>query len=117
VETMVMMAGYELPLRAIRQQIASALDMIVHLERMQDGSRRVTTITEVQRMEADVVTLQDLFTFDLQGLNGDGIVMGDLKPTGLRPGFLHKFEKNGVALPLALFNQNARTPSFGRAGS
>jgi pilus assembly protein CpaF len=116
VETMVMMAGYELPLRAIRQQIASALDMIVHLERLQDGSRRVTTITEVQRMEADVVTLQDLFAFDLQGVNGEGIVMGDLKATGLRPGFLHKFEKNGIALPNALFNQGSRTPTFGRAG-
>ena len=70
VETMVLMAGYELPMRAIRQQVASALEMIVHLERMDDGTRRVTTITEVQRMESDVITLQDLFTFRLDAVTG-----------------------------------------------
>ena len=67
IETMVLMAGYDLPVRAIRQQVASALDLIVHLERLEDGSRRVTAITEVQRMESDVITLQDLFEFKVEG--------------------------------------------------
>ena len=68
IETMVLMAGYDLPMRAIRQQVASALDLIVHLERMNDGSRKVTAITEVQGMESDVITLQDLFTFQIEGV-------------------------------------------------
>src|SRR5581483_10764219 len=71
VETMVMMAGFELPLRAIRQQICSALDLIVHLERLEDGTRRVTSITEVQRMEAEVITLQELFAFKVAGLTDE----------------------------------------------
>src|SRR4029453_1667150 len=71
VETMVLMAGYDLPLRAIRQQICSALDLIVHLERLEDGSRRVTAITEVQRMEAEIVTLQELFKFNFGEGTGD----------------------------------------------
>ena len=103
VETMVLMAGYELPIRAIRQQVASALDLIIHLERFEDGTRRVTHITEVQRMEADVITLQDLFTFDLEEVNADGVVVGQLAATGFRPLFLRKFEKRGVNLPLSLF--------------
>jgi len=103
VETMVLMAGFELPVRAIRQQAASAFDMIVHLERFEDGSRHVTAITEVQGMESDVVTLQDLFDFKLEEVNRDGIVIGELQPTGLRPTFLRKFEKRGVNLPLSLF--------------
>ena len=103
VETMVLMAGFDLPMRAIRQQVASALDLIVHLERLEDGSRRVTAITEVQRMESDVITLQDLFTFQLDEVNADGVVLGMLRPTGLRPTFLQKFAKRGVSLPLSLF--------------
>jgi pilus assembly protein CpaF len=98
VETMVLMAGYDLPVRAIRQQVASALELIVHLERLQDGSRRVTAITEVQRMESDVITLQDLFTFKVEDVMRDGKVVGALHSTGLRPTFLHKFEKTGVKL-------------------
>jgi pilus assembly protein CpaF len=103
VETMVLMAGFELPVRAIRQQVASALDLIIHLERLEDGTRRVTSITEVQRMEADVITLQDLFTFKLDEVSSEGIVVGKLVPTGFRPLFLRKFEKRGVSLPLSLF--------------
>ncbi|HVL96032.1 MAG TPA: CpaF family protein [Solirubrobacteraceae bacterium] len=103
IETMVLMAGYDLPLRAIRQQVASALDLIVHLERLQDGSRRVTAITEVQRMESDVVTLQEIFAFNVEGVTGDRRVIGSLRPTGLRPTFLDKFEKAGVTLPTTLF--------------
>jgi pilus assembly protein CpaF len=104
IETMVLMAGYDLPVRAIRQQVASALELIVHLERMSDGSRKVTAITEVQRMESDVITLQDLFVFHLEDVMRDGKVIGSLKPTGLRPSFLHKFEKAGVDVELATFS-------------
>jgi len=103
VETMVLMAGYELPVRAIRQQVASALDMIIHLERVEDGSRRVTAITEVGRMESDVITLQDIFEFKVEQVTSDRAVIGNLRGTGLRPTFMHKFEKRGVALPAGLF--------------
>jgi pilus assembly protein CpaF len=103
IETMVLMAGYDLPMKAIRHQVASALDLIVHLERMEDGSRRVTAITEVQRMESDVITLQELFAFKVERVTGEGIVMGSLRPTGLRPTFLHKFSKRGIDLPNELF--------------
>jgi pilus assembly protein CpaF len=103
VETMVLMAGYDLPVRAIRQQVCSALDLIVHLERLEDGSRRVTAITEVQRMEAEVVTLQDLFKFKFGEGTGDGKIVGNLTCTGLRPASMHKFEKRGIALPLTMF--------------
>jgi pilus assembly protein CpaF len=106
VETMVLMAGYELPVRAIRQQVASALDMIVHLERVEDGSRRVTAITEVGRMESDVITLQDIFEFKVEQVTSERVVIGELRSTGLRPTFLHKFEKHGVALPVGLFGDS-----------
>ncbi len=103
IETMVLMAGYELPVRAIRNQVASALDLIVHLERMEDGGRRVTSITEVQRMESDVVTLQELFAFRVERVTPERVVIGSLQPTGLRPSFITKFEKRGIELPLSLF--------------
>jgi len=103
IETMVLMAGYDLPLRAIRQQVASALDLIVHLERLEDGSRRVTAITEVQRMESEVITLQDIFTFKLENVRQDHTVVGRLAATGLRPTFLYKFAKRGIGLPNDLF--------------
>jgi pilus assembly protein CpaF len=95
-ETMVLMAGYDLPVRAIRQQVCSALDLIVHLARLRDGTRRVTVISEVLRMESDVITLQDIFTFDQKEITGDGKVVGQLAATGLRPTFLEKFERYGV---------------------
>ncbi len=105
IETMVLMAGFDLPMRAIRQQVASALDLIIHLERLEDGSRRVTAITEVQRMESDVITMQDLFTFKVESIAPDKTVIGELKPTGLRPIFLHKFEKHGIVLPQNIFGE------------
>ncbi len=110
IETMVLMAGYDLPVRAIRHQISSALELIVHLERMGDGSRRVTSITEVQRMESDVITLQELFAFEIERVMPDGTVIGSLRPTGLRPTFMGKFEKRGITLPLNIF-QNGYRPS------
>ena len=103
VETMVLMAGYDLPVRAIRSQVASALDLIVHLERLEDGSRRVMQITEVQRMESDVVTLQDIFQFVIEQVTPDRQVVGRLRPTGLRPSFIGKFEKHGITLPIEMF--------------
>jgi pilus assembly protein CpaF len=118
IETMVLMAGYDLPVRAIRQQVASALELIVHLERMSDGSRKVTAITEVQRMESDVITMQDLFVFRLEDVMRDGRVIGALHPTGLRPSFLQKFEKAGVNLELATFQEpKAAHAEVGRDGS
>jgi pilus assembly protein CpaF len=105
IETMVLMAGYDLPMRAIRGQVSSALDLILHLERLEDGSRRVTSITEVQRMESEVITAQELFTFNVRSVGQDRTVVGELKATGLRPTFLHKFEKRGVQLPVGLFRE------------
>ncbi len=105
VETMVLMAGFDLPVRAIRQQVSSALDMIIHLDRFEDGSRRISHITEVQRMESDVITLQDLFEFKLESIAADRTITGSLRPTGLRPMFLAKFEKHGFELPAHMFGQ------------
>jgi pilus assembly protein CpaF len=105
IETMVLMAGYDLPIRAIRQQVASALDLLVHLERVEDGSRRVTSIVEVQRMESDTITLQELFKFHVEQVTAERMVIGSLRGTGLRPTFLKKFEQRGIALPLGLFRE------------
>jgi pilus assembly protein CpaF len=110
VETMVLMAGYDLPLRAIRQQAASALDLIIQLERVHDGTRKVVAITEVQRMESDVITLQELFRFHVDAVASDRAVVGHLTSTGLRPGFLEKFNKRGVKLPSWLANAGALGP-------
>jgi pilus assembly protein CpaF len=103
IETMVLMAGIELPVRAIRQQTSSALDLIIHLDRMDDGSRKVSHITEVQRMESDVITLQDLFEYKIESVAADRTISGRLYATGLRPVFVHKFQKHGIELPTELF--------------
>jgi pilus assembly protein CpaF len=103
IETMVMMAGFDLPVQAIRQQVASALDMIIQLERLEDGTRRVVAITEVQRMESEIITLQDLYEFKIEQVMPDRTVLGKLEPTGLRPNFVHKFLKRGVDLPPSMF--------------
>jgi pilus assembly protein CpaF len=117
IETMVLMAGYDLPVKAIRSQVASALDLIVHLERLEDGSRRVTAVTEVLRMESDVITLQDLFTFKVDRVTSDRNVVGSLRSSGLRPTFLHKFEKHGIELPASLFAEGHQaSPDFVRPG-
>jgi pilus assembly protein CpaF len=115
VETMVLMAGYDLPVRAIRQQVASALDMIIQLERLQDGSRRVTSITEVGRMESEVITLSELFKFQVDEVLPDRTVVGALKGTGLRPSFLDKFERRGIALPNSLFGIARNVTPFPRS--
>lgn len=102
-ETMVLMSGMELPVRAIREQIASAVDVIVQQSRLRDGSRKVTRITEVQGMEGDVITLQDIFAFSQQGVDADGKVIGRLQPTGMRPRFYEKLQAAGFELPPTLF--------------
>ncbi len=105
-ETMVLMAGMELPVRAIREQIAAAVDLIVHQSRLRDGSRKLTQITEVQGMEGDVIVLQDVFIFETTGIK-DGKVLGDFKPTGVRPKFVEKFEAMGLYLPPQIFGYTA----------
>jgi len=114
-ETMVLMAGYELPLRAIRSHVASALDLIVQLDRLDDGSRRVVEISEVQRMEGEVITLQKLFEFKIDRFDAERKIVGRLHPTGLRPGFLGKFERHGIELPTNLFGGAAQA-IFGANG-
>jgi pilus assembly protein CpaF len=101
-ETMVLMAGVDLPLRAVREQIASAVDLIVHQQRLKDGTRKVTNITEVQGMEGDVIVLQDVFVWEQSGVV-DGHIQGRLRPTGVRPRFSEKFEVMGIPLPAGLF--------------
>ncbi len=103
-ETMVLMAGMDLPMRAIREQVASAVDLIVHQSRLKDGSRRITHITEVERMEGDVITLQDIFVYDASlGFDADGRSLGRLRPTGLRPKFLEKMAYANVTVDPMVF--------------
>jgi pilus assembly protein CpaF len=102
-ETMVLMAGTELPSRAIREQIASATDLIVHQSRFRDGSRKVTSIAEVQGMEGDIIVLQEIFIFDQHGVSADGKIIGEHKPTGLRPQFMRKLAEDGIELPVDVF--------------
>ncbi len=104
-ETMVMMAGMDLPVRAIREQIASALDLIIQQSRIQDGSRKITYITEVQKMEGDTIVLQDLFTYVQTGINESGKSVGYYEASGLQPMFLQKFRMNGVELPQSFLKQ------------
>jgi pilus assembly protein CpaF len=104
IETMVLMAGFDLPVRAIREQVASALHLIVHTERLHDGSRKVVRVTEVQRMEGDQVTLQDLFIFNVHGTTANGSIAGGLESTGLHPAFKDDFHRRGIALPAELFS-------------
>jgi pilus assembly protein CpaF len=107
IETMTLMAGTELPVRAIREQIASALELVVHLERMRDGTRKVTHIAEIQGMEGDVITMTDIFVFEQTGFE-NGRVIGRLRPTGLRPKFMDKIENSGIHLPASIFGVGER---------
>jgi len=103
-ETLVLMAGMDLPVRAIREQVASAVDLIVHQARLKDGTRRITHVTEVERMEGDVITLQDIFLFDNSaGFDSEGRSLGSLKATGLRPKFLEKMQNNNVTVDPRIF--------------
>ncbi|PLS06923.1 CpaF family protein [Neobacillus cucumis] len=102
-ETMVLMAGFELPIRAIREQIAGAIDLIVHQSRLKDGTRKITHITEVLGMEGDTIVLQDLYIFKETGFSDDGKIVGKFISTGIRPKFTEQLEKNGYSLPASWF--------------
>ncbi|PWW27055.1 pilus assembly protein CpaF [Cytobacillus oceanisediminis] len=104
-ETMVLMAGMELPIKAIRSQIAGALDLIIQQSRLKDGSRRITNITEVQGLEGDVIVLQDIFVFEQYGVGEDGKIIGKLVPTGVRPKFYEQMEQEGIYLPPSIFQE------------
>lgn len=106
-ETMTLMAGMDLPVRAIREQISAAVDLVVHQERMRDGSRKVVNITEVSGMEGDVITTTDLFVFEQMGVE-NGKIIGRLRPTGLRPKFMEKLEAAGIHLPASTFGIGER---------
>jgi pilus assembly protein CpaF len=96
-----------LPVRAIREQIAAAVDLIVHQSRLKDGSRKITHVTEVQGMEGDVIVLQDIFDYEQTGME-NGRVVGRLKPTGIRPKFMTRFETSNIYLPPNIFGANDR---------
>ncbi len=102
IETMVLMAGLELPLKAIREQVASAIELVVHMERLRDGTRKVVQVAEVQGMEGDSIVMQDIFEFEQTGIQ-NGRVIGKIKPTGLRPRFTEKFAVNGIEMPIHMF--------------
>lgn len=106
-ETMTLMAGMDLPSRAIREQVSSALDVVVHQERMRDGTRKVTNITEVSGMEGEVITMTDIFVFEQTGIE-NGQLVGRLRPTGLRPKFMDKIEASGINLPPSIFGIGER---------
>lgn len=102
-ETMCLMAGMDLPLRAIREQVSKAIEVIVQQGRMKDGTRKVTHISEVQGMEGDVIIMQDIFVYEQSGIDERGRIIGRLRPTGIRPKFIEKFEENGIYLPASVF--------------
>ncbi len=115
-ETMVMMAGIELPVKAIREYISSALRLVVHLARFRDGSRRISHITEVTGMEGDLISLQDVFRFEyLGGVAEDGRVNGAIKATGIRPMFADRLTEQGIVLPRTAFDRSPQV-SAGRQG-
>ncbi|MEP6894212.1 MAG: CpaF/VirB11 family protein, partial [Chloroflexota bacterium] len=107
IETMCLMAGMDLPVRAIREQVSSAVDLICQQERMRDGTRKVTTVTEVSGMEGDVITMTDIFVFEHTGME-NGKIVGRLRPTGLRPKFMDKIETAGINLPPSIFGIGER---------
>ena len=107
IETMCLMAGMDLPIRAIREQVASAVDLICQQERMRDGTRKITTITEVSGMEGDVITMTDIFVFEQAGME-NGRIVGRLRPTGLRPKFMDKIEATDIHLPPSIFGIGER---------
>ncbi len=106
-ETMVLMAGMDLPHRAIREQMASAIDLIVHQDRMRDGTRKVTSISEIQGMEGDIITMSEIFRFEQTGIE-NGKVIGRLRPTGLRPKFMYRIQEAGIMLPPSIFGIGTR---------
>ena len=96
------MAGMDLPMKAIREQVASSIELIVYMSRMKDGTRKVVQVTEVQGMESDTIVMQDIFKFKQTGYE-DGVVKGSLEPTGLRPRFMEKLKANSIEIPNSIF--------------
>jgi len=120
IETLVLMAGYDLPLRAIRAQIVSAINVVVHLERMRDGSRKVVQISEVTGMEEDVVAMQDVFRFVTTGIDAQGRVIGRFAPTGLRPRIVDKLDELGLEMPpeiVSVFHQTVHSQPYREEGA
>jgi pilus assembly protein CpaF len=105
IETLITMAGFDLPLKAIRQQIASAVDVIIQANRLQGGPRKITHISEVIGMEQDTIVMQDIYKFEQQGIDETGRAHGKFVATGIRPGFMEKLEQAGVRLPASAFRQ------------
>lgn len=102
-ETMVLLAGVELPVKAIREQIAGAIDVIIQQSRLKDGTRKIVSITEVQGLEGDIIVLQDIFTFKQEGINEEGKIIGRLMPTGVLPKFFERLETSGIQIPTSIF--------------
>ncbi|MEH7480155.1 CpaF family protein [Neobacillus drentensis] len=105
-ETMVLLAGVDLPIKAIREQIAGAIDVIIQQTRLKDGTRKIVNITEVQGMEGEIIVLQDIFSFKQKGLNSEGKIIGRLVPTGVRPKFYDRLEASGIQIPSSVFIEN-----------
>jgi pilus assembly protein CpaF len=104
VENMILMAGLELPVRAIREQLASAIHMVIQISRLSDGSRRITYVSEVSGLEGQVITMQDLFRFEQEGIDPEGRVVGHFRSTGIRPQFADRFEVAGISLPVDIYS-------------
>ncbi|EMI17714.1 type II/IV secretion system protein, TadA subfamily [Rhodopirellula maiorica SM1] len=110
-ETLVMMAGFDLPVKAIRQQISGAVDVLIQANRLQGGPRRVTAITEVVGMEQDTIVLQDIYRYVQKGVDEDGKAFGHFECTGVRPSFMDKLESSGVRLPASAFRERVIMPA------
>jgi len=108
VETMVAMAGLDMPQRSVRSQIASAIDVVVQLSRLSDGRRKLVSLQEITGMEGEIVTMQEIFTFERLGIDADHNVLGEIVPTGVRPKFAEKLKLAGYPLPADLFERHAR---------
>jgi len=109
-ETMVSMANLHLPEKAVRQQIAGAIDVVIQVSRLSDGARKVITIAELVGMEGDVITMQDIFSFERRGIDAEGHVVGIFRPTGIRPRFAERLQSWGIELPADLFSPLAALP-------
>jgi pilus assembly protein CpaF len=115
-ETLVLMAGVDLPVRAIRQQVAGAINLIVQLSRLRDGSRKVSQITEIVGMEQDVITTQDIFVLEQKGATADGKVIAEFRPTGLRPKILDRIFTQGIQLPKEITTLFPPPPGYKAGG-
>jgi len=102
------MSGMDLPVRAIREQVSSAVDLVIQQSRLKDGSRKITYLTEIQGMEGDTIVTQDIFRFEQTGMDDSGKILGRLKPTGIRPKFASKFAEYNITLPANTFTDTAK---------